>query len=171
MAQICLCVCGCHSLWPPSYFIILGSSGWPRFGSATLRAWSSSNVSGFRFYTVALGQGFFHVSFRFLKKRFRWFRFRSKSQESPRQTKPKKGQFMNFALVCEFWWFSLGKQARFTLSFCSGMPLRKVHELTFLWFGLPGPLLKCLCKNAWFARFRLLVPDRFLHHAGTCAEP
>ena len=21
------------------------------------------------------------------------------------------------------------------------MPLRKVHELTFLWFGLPGPLL------------------------------
>ena len=27
-------------------------------------------------------------------------------------------------------------------NFCSGMPLRKVHELTFLWFGLPGPLLK-----------------------------
>ena len=26
-------------------------------------------------------------------------------------------------------------------NFCSGMPLRKVHELTFLWFGLPGPLL------------------------------
>ena len=22
------------------------------------------------------------------------------------------------------------------------MPLRKVHELTFLWFGLPGPLLR-----------------------------
>ena len=22
------------------------------------------------------------------------------------------------------------------------MPLRKVHELTFLWFGFPGPLLK-----------------------------
>ena len=35
----------------------------------------------------------------------------------------------------------LRKQARFTLNFCSGMPLRKVHELTFLWFGLPGPLL------------------------------
>ena len=48
---------------------------------------------------------------------------------------------MNFALFCEFWCFSLGKQARFTLNFCSGMPLRKVHELTFLWFGLPGPLL------------------------------
>ena len=28
------------------------------------------------------------------------------------------------------------------LNFCSGMPLRKVHELTFLWFGLPGPLLR-----------------------------
>ena len=48
---------------------------------------------------------------------------------------------MNFALICEFWCFSLGKQARFTLNFCSGMPLRKVHELSFLWFGLPGPLL------------------------------
>ena len=30
---------------------------------------------------------------------------------------------------------------RFTSNFCSGVPLRKVHELTFLWFGLPGPLL------------------------------
>ena len=48
---------------------------------------------------------------------------------------------MNFAHFCEFWCFSLGKQARFTLNFCSGMPLQKVHELAFLWFGLPGPLL------------------------------
>ena len=48
---------------------------------------------------------------------------------------------MNFAHFCEFWCFSLGKQARFTSNFCSGMPLRKVHELTFLWFGLPGRLL------------------------------
>ena len=64
-------------------------------------------------------------------------------QESPWQTK-RKGQnekFMNFAHFCEFWCFSLGKQARFTLNSCSGMPLWKVHELTFLWFGLPGPLL------------------------------
>ena len=65
--------------------------------------------------------------------------------ESPRQTKPKKGpkrkvhEFRPF--FCEFWCFSLGKQARFTLNFCSGTPLRKVHELTFFWFGLPGPLL------------------------------
>ena len=28
------------------------------------------------------------------------------------------------------------------------MPLRRVHELTFLWFGLPGPLL----KNGHFSR-------------------
>ena len=38
-------------------------------------------------------------------------------QESPRKTKPKKGpkrKFMNFAHFCEFWCFSLGKQARFT---------------------------------------------------------
>ena len=57
------------------------------------------------------------------------------------QRKGQNEKFMNFAHFCEFWCFSLGKQARFTLNFCSGMPLRKVHELTFLWFGLPGPLL------------------------------
>ena len=55
----------------------------------------------------------------------------------PNQRKSQDEKFMNFALFCEFWCFSLGKQARFTLSFCSGMPLRKVHELTFLCFGLP----------------------------------
>ena len=59
----------------------------------------------------------------------------------PNQIKGQNEKFMNFAHFCEFWCFSLGKQARFTLNFCSGMPLRKVHELTFLWFGLPGPLL------------------------------
>ena len=56
----------------------------------------------------------------------------------PNQRKGHNEKFMNFAHFCEFWCFSLGKQARFTLNFCSGMPLRKVHELTFLWFGLPG---------------------------------
>ena len=45
---------------------------------------------------------------------------------------------MNFAHFCEFWCFSLGKQARFTLNCSSGMPLWKGHELTFLW--------------VWFAR-------------------
>ena len=48
---------------------------------------------------------------------------------------------MNFAHFCEFSCFSFGKEARFTLNFCSGMPPGKVHELAFLWFGLPGPLL------------------------------
>ena len=38
--------------------------------------------------------------------------------------------------------FFLRKTSTIHISnFCSGMPLRKVHELTFLWFGLPGPLL------------------------------
>ena len=59
----------------------------------------------------------------------------------PNQRKGQNEKFMNFAHFCEFWCFSLGKQARFTLNFCSRMPLRKVHGLTFLWFGLPGPLL------------------------------
>ena len=55
--------------------------------------------------------------------------------------------------------FSLEKQARFTLNFCSGMPLRKVHELTFLWFGLPGPLLMLGCARTPFATTHL---SRFL---------
>ena len=59
-------------------------------------------------------------------------------QESPRQTKPKKGTKRK---VHEFWCFSLGKQARFTSNFCSSLPPGKVHELAFLWFGLPGLLL------------------------------
>ena len=59
----------------------------------------------------------------------------------PNQRKGQNEKFMNFAHFCEFWCFSSGKQARFTLNFCSGMPLRKVHELAFLWFGLPGWLL------------------------------
>ena len=56
----------------------------------------------------------------------------------PNQRKGQNEKFMNFAHFCEFWCFSLGKQARFTLNFCSRTPLRKVHELAFLWFGLPG---------------------------------
>ena len=59
----------------------------------------------------------------------------------PNQRRGQNEKFMNFAQSCEFWCFSSGKQARFTLNFCSGMPLQKVHELTFLWFGLSGPLL------------------------------
>ena len=58
-----------------------------------------------------------------------WFRSRP---GKPNQRKGQNEKFMNFAHFCEFWCFSLGKQARFTLNFCSAMPLRKVHELTFL---------------------------------------
>ena len=87
----------------------------------------------------------------------------------PNQRKVQNEKFMNFAHFCEFWWFSLGKQARFTLNFCSGMSLRKVHEPTFLWFGLPGPLLikfallKFYCrgvshKKQRFGRFSSLSP-------------
>ena len=58
----------------------------------------------------------------------------------PYQRKGQNEKFMNFAHFCEFWCFSLGKQARFTLNFCSGMPLRKVHELIFLvWFAGATP--------------------------------
>ena len=64
----------------------------------------------------------------------------AENQESPRQTKPKKGPKGKVHEFRPFLW--MRKQARFTLNFCSGMSLRKVHELTFLWFGLPGPLLR-----------------------------
>ena len=67
------------------------------------------------------------------------------NQESLRQTKPKKGakrKVHEFRPFCEFWCFFLGKTSTIHISnFCSGMSLRKVHELAFLWFGLPGPLL------------------------------
>ena len=79
----------------------------------------------------------------------------AQNQESPWQTKPKKGperKVHEFRPFCEFWCFSIGKQARFTLNFCSGMPLGKVHELAFLWFGLPGPLLT---KSQKLAKKRL----------------
>ena len=40
----------------------------------------------------------------------------------PNQRKDQNRKFMNFAHFCEFWCFSLGKQAQFTLNVCSGMP-------------------------------------------------
>ena len=59
----------------------------------------------------------------------------------PNQRKGQNEKFMNFAHSCEFWWFPLEKQVRFTSNFCSGWPRGKVHEVAFLWFGLPGRLL------------------------------
>ena len=61
---------------------------------------------------------------------------------------------------CEFWCFALGKPARFTFNVCSEMPLWRVHDLTFLWFGLPGPLLNNLRK-----KFRLIKMLRVGWHA------
>ena len=52
----------------------------------------------------------------------------------PNQRKGQNKKFMNFAHYCEFWCFSLGKQARFTLNFCSGMPPGKFMNWPF--FGL-----------------------------------
>ena len=52
---------------------------------------------------------------------------------------------MKSSWISPFLWilvFFLRKTSTIHIEFCSGMPLRKVHELTFLWFGLPGPLLK-----------------------------
>ena len=64
-----------------------------------------------------------------------------RGQESPRQTKPKQGPkrkvHMNFApiFLCEFWCFSLGKQARFTSrTFVPECPCEKFMNGSF--FGL-----------------------------------
>ena len=65
------------------------------------------------------------------------------NQKWPRQTKPKKGQFMNFSqghsgtkVQCESCLFSQGKTPEFTKN-------GEIHELSVLalWFGLPGRLL------------------------------
>ena len=86
--------------------------------------------------------------------------FRSRPGK-PNQRKGQNEKFMNFAHFCEFWCFSSGKQARFTLNFYSGMPLRKVHELTFLWFGLPGPLLKFVAFRESRENFASNFPGTF----------
>ena len=59
----------------------------------------------------------------------------NQTKEGP---KGKVHEFRTFLWILVFF---LRKQARFTLNFSSGMPPWKVHELTFLWFGLPGLLL------------------------------
>ena len=73
----------------------------------------------------------------------------------PNQRKCQNEKFMNFAHFCEFWRFSLEKQARFTLNFCSGMPLRKVHELTFflVWFAGATPEPTPVLKDIPFPKF------------------
>ena len=77
----------------------------------------------------------------------------SKSQEWPRQTKPKKGQFMNFSqgrsgtkIQCESCLFSQGKTPEFT-------KMGEIHELFVLALSL-----------VWFATGRLLkiAPPKIL---------
>ena len=85
------------------------------------------------------------------------------TQESPRQTKPKKGPKRK---VHEFRWilvFFLRKTSTIhILNFYSGMPLRNVHEQAFLWFGVPGPLLMLYRSTTWSEQTRwheLAEPD------------
>ena len=62
---------------------------------------------------------------------------RNKSQESPRQTKPKEGSpfVVNSGVF-------LGKTSTIHIESWFKLAPRKVHELTFLRFGLPKRLLK-----------------------------
>ena len=70
-----------------------------------------------------------------------FFFFQKKHQESPRQTKPKKGPKRKvhefYPFLCEFWRFSLGKQARFTSrTFVPDCPCEKFMNWPFFgWFA------------------------------------
>ena len=70
-------------------------------------------------------------------------------QESPRQTKPKKGPKRKVHEFRPFLWilvFFLGKTSTIHIEFLFRNAPGKIHELAFLWFGLPGPLLTILCR-------------------------
>ena len=85
----------------------------------------------------------------------------------PNQRKGQNEKFMWISpiFLCEFWCFFLGKTSAIHISnFCSGMPPGKVHELAFLWFGLPGWLLT---RILIFLSFVLRLPC-FLCMFQTC---
>ena len=75
------------------------------------------------------------------------------NQEWPWQTKPQKGQFMNFSQghsgtkvrFCESCLFSQGKTPEFTQKWAKFMNL---SFWPFLWFGLPGRLLSQFLRSA-----------------------
>ena len=61
----------------------------------------------------------------------------------PNQRKGQNEKFMNFAHFCVNSGVFLRKTSTIHIELLFRNALRKVHELTFLWFGLPGPLLIC----------------------------
>ena len=80
----------------PDFCLFLLLSGWPRFGSVTVRAWDSSSGSGFRFRRFLPARFFFlfqccfkrkgRFRFWFLKSRFRRFRLLFLFQQLSRVT-------------------------------------------------------------------------------------
>ena len=53
----------------------------------------------------------------------------------------------------------LGKTSAIHIELCSGLPPGKVHELAFLWFGLPGALVSPDCHVGPFAFLCLSLPS------------
>ena len=64
---------------------------------------------------------------------------------TPNQRKGQKQKVHEFHPFLWILVFFFGKTSTIHIELCSGMPRQKVHELAFLWFGLPGWLLT---KNA-----------------------
>ena len=82
------------------------------------------------------------------------------NQEWPRQTKPKKGQFMNFSqghsgtkVQCESCLFSWGKHQNSQ----KWAKFMNFLFLPFLWFGLPGRLLN------WFFQVTATIENQDFH--------
>ena len=76
-------------------------------------------------------------------------------QEWPRQTKPKKGQFMNFSqghsgtkVQCESCFFPKEKHQNSQ----EWPKFMNISFWPFLWFGLPGRLLILLSHKKWLQR-------------------
>ena len=104
----------CHSVWLPESILNFRIGSVSSIGGLIAAALFADTISGSANFAVfRSGSG---VSDPTSAKNSD-----SQIQESPRQTKPKKGakrkvhEFHPF--FCEFWCFSLGKQARFTLNF------------------------------------------------------
>ena len=66
------------------------------------------------------------------------FRLKNFDQESPRQTKPKKGPKRKVHEFRTFLVFFLGKTSAILIELWFKFAPGRVHELAFLWCGLPG---------------------------------